>query len=252
MLPLNIFYSQNVDEALDFIQQHEPPGGYFVGFSGGKDSIVTLDLVRRTGVKYEAFYCMTMIDPPEVLAFIKKNYPEITRLRSKITFWQGILKNGLPYAGRRWCCRILKKDPAKKILLKHRIMGLRMEESWKRAALPRIDYIKSYKQFIYKPIFEWSSSDIWDYIKAENLPYPALYDEGFARLGCIVCPYIAGKALKRNKARWPGHYRILEKYMIKYWNLNKERLEEKMPYEFYMQWPEWRQRKAVGCSPAKI
>jgi phosphoadenosine phosphosulfate reductase len=249
-LPLNIFYSQNVEEALDFIKQHEPPEGYFVGFSGGKDSIVTLDLVRRAGVKHEAFYSMTLIDPPEVVDFIKKHYPEVTRLRAKMTFWQGILKNGLPYAGRRWCCRILKKDPAKKIPLKHRIMGQRMEESWQRAAQPRVGYIKTYKTYLYKPIFEWSSSDIWDYIQAENLPYPALYDEGFARLGCIVCPYIAGKALARNKAKWPGHYRILDKYMREYWELNKDKLEGKMEFEHYMKWPEW--RTAVGCSPAEI
>lgn len=40
------------------------PEGYFVGFSGGKDSQVLLELVRRAGVKYKAYYSVTTNDPP--------------------------------------------------------------------------------------------------------------------------------------------------------------------------------------------
>lgn len=42
-----------IDEAVRFIQSHEPPEGYFVAFSGGKDSIVTLELTRMAGVSHQ-------------------------------------------------------------------------------------------------------------------------------------------------------------------------------------------------------
>jgi phosphoadenosine phosphosulfate reductase len=43
-------------EAIGFLRAHEPSEGYFVGFSGGKDSIVTLELCRMAGVKHQAYY----------------------------------------------------------------------------------------------------------------------------------------------------------------------------------------------------
>ena len=58
-------------EAISFLREHEPPEGYFVGFSGGKDSIVTLQLVRMSGVKHTPYYTCTRIDPPEMYRFIK-------------------------------------------------------------------------------------------------------------------------------------------------------------------------------------
>lgn len=55
-----------IQESIDFLRQHEPPEGYYVGFSGGKDSITTLELCRMSGVKYHAYYSCTRIDPPEM------------------------------------------------------------------------------------------------------------------------------------------------------------------------------------------
>ena len=65
------------DEAVDVLQNHEPPEGYYVAFSGGKDSIVLLDIVRRSGVKHDVHFNMTSIDPPELLEFIKTHYPDV-------------------------------------------------------------------------------------------------------------------------------------------------------------------------------
>jgi len=64
-----------IDEAVEFIRTHEPPEGYFVAFSGGKDSIVTLELTRMAGVKHQAFYTCSSIEPPEVVQFIRQHYP---------------------------------------------------------------------------------------------------------------------------------------------------------------------------------
>ena len=45
--------------------------GYYVAYSGGKDSDVILDLVRRSGVKYTAHHHLTTADPPEVVRHVK-------------------------------------------------------------------------------------------------------------------------------------------------------------------------------------
>lgn len=202
-----------VDESISFLKQNEPPEGYFVGFSGGKDSIVTLELCRLAKVNHTPYYSATGIDPPEVVKFIRQNYPYVEWLRPKYSFWEGIYKKFPPMRMKRWCCDVLKKDPAKKIPLMSRIMGIRAEESYKRSSRPRVDGYKSIKQMIYKPIFYWKEYHVWDFIEGQGLKYPILYDEGFNRIGCVICPFLPSNSMSRikpNMERWPNFYKTFE------------------------------------------
>jgi phosphoadenosine phosphosulfate reductase len=207
-----------VSDSIAFIREHEPPEGYFVGFSGGKDSIVTLKLVQMAGVQYEAYYSCTGIDPPEVVKFIKANYPDVKWLRPKKSFWAWFGKNPPPIRTARWCCDKLKKDVSLHIPIKSRIMGLRAEESGSRAKRGPISYMKKSKQTIYKPIFNWLEWHIWEFIEQQELPYPVLYDEGFHRIGCVVCPFKTGSDLRLNRIRYPGFYRTFEHAVRRWWN----------------------------------
>ena len=55
------------------------------------------------------------------------------------------------------------------------------------------------------PIIEWTDNDVWDFIKAESVPYCGLYDEGFKRIGCIGCPLAVKHAREVEFARWPKY-----------------------------------------------
>jgi phosphoadenosine phosphosulfate reductase len=203
-------------DALKYLQENEPQEGYYVGFSGGKDSIVTLELCRMAGVKHKAYYSCTRIDPPEVVQFIRKNYPDVIWLFPSKTFYEAIQTEGPPLRMQRWCCDTLKKDPGKKIKLKHRVLGLRAEESNKRSKRPRTDTHKKTKQILYKPIFHWSEYHVWEFINEYKLSYPSLYDDGFHRIGCVICPFIMGKSKGKRKQRevsmerWPGMWKAFE------------------------------------------
>lgn len=210
-----------VKESLDFLRAHEPSEGYFVGFSGGKDSIATLQLCKLAGVQHQAFYSCTRIDPPEVVRFIRQKYPSVTWLYPEMTMWEGIMRKGPPLRMQRWCCDILKKNPSKSHPLKNRIMGIRAEESKRRAGRPRIDTFN--KQTTYKPIFKWPEWAIWEFIEAYNLHYPSLYDDGFHRIGCTVCPYILGcspgitKIRSISMSKWPGMWKAFEHTVKRWW-----------------------------------
>lgn len=210
-----------VAESIAFLKEHEPSEGYFVGFSGGKDSITTLALCRMAGVRHQAFYSCTRIDPPEMMTFIKKSYPQVTWLYPKKSFWKLVRKKAPPFRMMRWCCDALKKAPSRHIPLSQRVMGIRAEESARRAKLPRVDKYNR-KQTILKPIFYWPEWAVWEFIETEHLPYPSLYDEGWSRIGCVVCPFILGSSpaqrahVRQSMERWPGIWKVFEK-TVKDW-----------------------------------
>lgn len=227
-----------VDEALDFIRAHEPQEGYFVAFSGGKDSIVSLELVRMAGVRHQAFYSATGIDPPEVVQFIRKHYPDVRFLRPGKNFYQLIKEKFPPLRRWRWCCDDLKEVPSLSIPLSHRMVGLRAEESAKRRARGRVDELRKHPGIMtYKPIFGWREWHVWEFIEGEGMAYPALYDEGFDRIGCVVCPFLCHRntgKLMQHKNRWPGIYKAFE-HAVTWWFDNKANRKIEATAQGYIQ-----------------
>lgn len=85
------------------------------------------------------------------------------------------------------------------------------------------------KRINYHPLFNWREWEIWEYIERNKLVYCTLYDEGFSRLGCVVCPERTNsKAQELFRARWPQYFRLFEKQVGKWWELKgKYRESEK-------------------------
>lgn len=203
-----------VADAIKFLQDVEPPEGFYVAFSGGKDSIVMYDLVKRSGVKYDAHYQITGIDPPELYYFIRDNYPEVQRHRPEKTIWKLIVNNGIPPTQiMRYCCKSLKECGGVGRCV---VTGIRWAESARRKKRERIEMCFKGKTKIYvHPIIGWSDNDVWDYIRGNNLPYCRLYDEGFKRLGCIGCPMARKSVRVKQFLRWPRYERLWRKACLK-------------------------------------
>ena len=181
-----------IREAMDFLREHEPPEGYFVGFSGGKDSITSLELCRMAGVKHQAYYTQTGIDPPDIMSFVRTHYPQVQWLRPAKSFFARIQTKAPPLRMQRWCCEYIKERPSWSVPLDRRVLGIRAEESKERADLGRINPHKIAGGRVlttYHPIYTWPEWAVWDFIAARRLSVPSLYDEGFGRIGCIPCPY---------------------------------------------------------------
>lgn len=112
------------------------PAGYFLAFSGGKDSIVCKQLLIEAGVPFSAFYRVTSVDPPELVQFIKQNHPDVKREiptdedGRPITMWNLIPKKKTPPTRIvRYCCAALKESAGDGRLT---VTGVRWEESTNR------------------------------------------------------------------------------------------------------------------------
>lgn len=105
--------------------------GFFLAFSGGKDSQCLYHIAKLAGVKFEAHYARTGIDHPELVHFIMRNYPDVIWDRPDMTFWELVIKRRmLPTRQFRYCCEVLKEGGGGNTVT---LTGVRRAESAKRA-----------------------------------------------------------------------------------------------------------------------
>ena len=210
---------QKIAHSIDLLRIHEPSDGYYLAFSGGKDSIVCKELLTMSGCKFDGHYNNTTIDPPELVRFIKNYHPEEWANRNESP--QGNMLHRIATAGKvpptrasRWCCEEYKEYGGNDRV---KVMGVRAEESSKRARRwKEVASDKDGSPVICVILFWTVKNDIWPFIRQRNIPYCSLYDEGWTRLGCVGCPLNPGSQ-KREFERWPKFEQNWKKAIIANW-----------------------------------
>lgn len=101
----------------------------------------------------------------------------------------------------RYCCAELKEHGGRGRV---KITGIRSEESPRRAKRPQLEPARDGKSFFVHVIKDWSEHDVWQYIHENNLPYCKLYDEGFKRIGCVLCPFENYEKVQIDLERFPA------------------------------------------------
>jgi phosphoadenosine phosphosulfate reductase len=188
-------------DTIELLRSMEPPEGYYLAFSGGKDSIVLHEITRRSGVKFDAHYNITTVDPPELVKFIRDEYPRVKMERPPETMWELIPRKLMPPTRVvRYCCDVLKEGGgAGRVVL----TGVRAAESFKRSKQKQITSCNKSGKVIIRPIFSWEDHDVWQYIHLRKMDSPRLYSEGFKRLGCVGCPMTGPEQQRHEFNRWP-------------------------------------------------
>jgi phosphoadenosine phosphosulfate reductase len=193
--------------------------GFHLAFSGGKDSQVIYELAKMAGVKFQAFFYKTSVDPKELLLFIRENYPDVIWLRPKMTMFQLILKKKcLPTRMGRYCCEFIKERNA---LNRVAIIGVRHSESKKRENWQEITFSckNGCDKNLFAPILDWKDTDVWSFLASRNISACSLYKSQM-RIGCIGCPISHNQA--KELEQYPNVKKAYENTCQKVIDLNPE------------------------------
>ena len=265
---------EKIDYSIALIRKSEklalamqPDMGFHVGFSGGKDSQVVLELVKMSGVKYKAIYNVTTNDPADNIRFIKHHYTDVEFSVPEQSYFQLIAKKGVPTMFNRWCCALFKETAGVGCVV---LTGVRKEESRKRAEYEevgkwgrskdkkeRVDLekmeanefrcVNGKDKFMVYPILEWTKEDVWEFIHERNLPINPCY-ETHKRVGCVFCPFARPKDVRAYCETHPqlkaAFIHAIERYR------ERERDRQKLPSaEEYFDW--WLSHEALDTYIAK-
>jgi phosphoadenosine phosphosulfate reductase len=274
---MELFYDELLEKAIKRIieayrfSQHLGLGKLYVGFSGGKDSVCTYGVTRLAAKELgmevldmcDFHYNVTGIDHPELVYFIRKEFPFVKRDLYKKSMWQLMLERKFyPTRLMRFCCKELKEHGGEGRFC---VMGVRWAESPARSKRSEFESIGKTKKdgvmlnsdnsedrktmehcipknkYVCNPIIDWSDDMVWEFIQRESLPYCSLYDKGWTRLGCIGCPM----AKKSEKERmWEEYPKFKEQYIRTFDKIIKIRKEKGMScswkngQEMFEQWQE--------------
>jgi len=199
------------DRIKNVVRDH-PELEVIVAFSGGKDSVVIKHLAFLAGVKFRSIYNVTGIDPPDLIRFIRVSHPDTEFSKHPAgTFFKLSMKKGFPMRRRRWCCEYLKERSPNDCLT---ITGIRWEESPRRKSQRKLLECNTLRMIL-NPIIDWTCTDVWEFIRSENLDYCNLYDAGFNRLGCMLCPFSSLTERKLVKLNYPKVYANFERCFVR-------------------------------------
>jgi len=214
-----------------------------VSFSGGKDSLVALDLAYRVGIR-KAVFCDTTIEFDETKHFVKSVEEfygiDIDVIRAPVTFFEMIKHVGLPSRILRWCCDVFKFGPLSNYAFRENlygfITGLRTVESNRRSNYKDLDEnpVVPFKQI--NPIINWTNEDVWKYIKTNSLPTNPLYKH-FDRIGCWCCPFRTNSDWTKIQKLFPEKASMFERVLADF--AEKMNVKDKEGFIDQRGWAAW-------------
>lgn len=230
--------------AIEVLKTFEPDNGYYLCYSGGKDSDCIRILADLAGVKHEIHHNLTTADAPETVRYVK-SIPNVIIGYPEMSMWRLIEKQHFPPTRiARYCCQVLKERGGSGRL---KVTGVRKKESARRAKQGGLIKIIGKPAYVEReaaklnaqteknsgrglilnmdndpsrrlveqcyrttstmvnPIIEWSDSDVWDFLKAHGCKSNPLYECGFKRVGCVGCPMAGKKQRYEAFERWPKY-----------------------------------------------
>ncbi len=173
---------------IDMLAHHPQPPRVFT-IDTGRLPQETHDLIQavrqRYGLTIEVY-------APETAAI-----QHLVSLRGPNSFYQSV-------ANRKECCHIRKVEPLERALrgLDAWITGLRRDQTPTRTSIRKIDLDPRHGIVKIMPLADWTSEDVWEYIRGNDVPYNPLHDSGYPSIGCVPCTRAVAPGEDDRAGRW--------------------------------------------------
>jgi 3'-phosphoadenosine 5'-phosphosulfate sulfotransferase (PAPS reductase)/FAD synthetase len=187
-----------------------------VSYSAGKDSTTCLKWALRTGKDTRAILANTGNEPENTFEYIRYveqalNFPIEVYQRPGNDFFSIVRRRGMwPIPNRCLVSSTVKRDDFKWYLELTDtsqdaliIMGHRRSESKRRADLPDFAPTSRAGRAVYRPILDWSVSDVFQFLDANSLIAHPAYAKGRKRVGCVWCVNSKPDDLIRDEELYP-------------------------------------------------
>lgn len=262
---MNNSLQKKIDYSINLLRKSEqlalrmdPENGFYLAFSGGKDSQVLYHLALESGVKFKAHMNLTSIDPPEVIRFVRNQYPDVELIKPAMSIYDMPRKKGcLPTQTIRWCCACYKEISGAGTVT---LLGIRHEESSRRSKRNEVEIsrrkftgtfdqweehnekmltcVRGKDKILLSPIIQWTEKDVWTYLSDRGIPHCSLYDKGYRRIGCILCPMSNRKMKIREMNDYPHVRRNWEKtiewLMKNKWTKQPPQMTKELAFEWWI------------------
>ncbi len=191
--------------------------GIGISFSGAED-VVLVDLAAKVGGKFRVFSLDTGRLHPETYQFIDKVrqhygipddifYPQVAAVE-KLVKEKGLFS--FYQDGHKECCGVRKVEPLKRALgtLAAWVTGQRRDQSPStraQVAVVEVDPVFSTPErdlIKFNPLANWSSRQVWNYIRENNVPFNPLHERGFISIGCEPCTRAVLPGQHEREGRW--------------------------------------------------
>ena len=162
-------------------------------------NVFTLDTGRLHNETYQVIDASNLKYSTKVDVYFPNNtkVEELYKIQGINGIYESIEK-------RKACCYIRKIEPLKRALTNVDIWitGLRSSQSVTREAMKLFEYDSSFDIIKFNPLINFTSEEIWDYIKRNNVPYNKLHDKGFPSIGCAPCTREVKEGDDIRSGRW--------------------------------------------------
>lgn len=191
--------------------------GIGISFSGAED-VVLVDLAAKVGGKFRVFSLDTGRLHPETYQFIDKVrqhygmpieifFPQVAAVE-KLVKEKGLFS--FYQDGHKECCGVRKVEPLKRALgtLDAWVTGQRRDQSPStraQVAVVEVDPVFSTPErdlIKFNPLANWSSRQVWNYIRENNVPFNPLHERGFISIGCEPCTRAVLPGQHEREGRW--------------------------------------------------